>query len=68
MTAGTVLVARLDNAGDVLLQGPLVRAAAAGAASVIVPTPVTRPQEIAAAPQRAPTLTAAVADVLAGSW
>ena len=28
---GTVLVARLDNAGDVLLQGPLVRAVAAGA-------------------------------------
>ncbi|WP_138760432.1 HAD-IIIA family hydrolase [Modestobacter altitudinis] len=43
-------------------------ATAAGAASIIVPTPVTRPQEIAAAPHRAPTLTAAVADVLAGSW
>jgi ADP-heptose:LPS heptosyltransferase len=28
---GTVLVARLDNAGDVLLQGPLVRAVANGA-------------------------------------
>jgi ADP-heptose:LPS heptosyltransferase len=33
--AGTVLVARLDNAGDVLLQGPLVRAVAAGADRVV---------------------------------
>ena len=32
---GTVLVARLDNAGDVLLQGPLVRAVAASAARVV---------------------------------
>ncbi|WP_346621308.1 glycosyltransferase family 9 protein [Blastococcus montanus] len=32
----TVLVARLDNAGDVLLQGPLVRAVAAGADRVVV--------------------------------
>ena len=32
---GTVLVARLDNAGDVLLQGPLVRAVAAGASRVV---------------------------------
>jgi ADP-heptose:LPS heptosyltransferase len=31
VTAGHVLVARLDNDGDVLLQGPLVRAVAAGA-------------------------------------
>jgi ADP-heptose:LPS heptosyltransferase len=31
----TVLVARLDNAGDVLLQGPLVRAVAAGAGRVV---------------------------------
>jgi ADP-heptose:LPS heptosyltransferase len=30
-----VLVARLDNAGDVLLQGPLVRAVAAGAERVV---------------------------------
>jgi histidinol-phosphate phosphatase family protein len=43
-------------------------ATAAGAASIIVPTPVTRPQEIAAAPHRAATLTAAVAEVLAGTW
>jgi ADP-heptose:LPS heptosyltransferase len=35
VTAGTVLVARLDNAGDVLLQGPLVRAVAAGADRVV---------------------------------
>jgi ADP-heptose:LPS heptosyltransferase len=33
--SGTVLVARLDNAGDVLLQGPLVRAVAAGADRVV---------------------------------
>ena len=31
----TVLVARLDNAGDVLLQGPLVRAVASGADRVV---------------------------------
>ena len=33
--AGTVLVARLDNAGDVLLQGPMVRAVAHGADRVV---------------------------------
>jgi len=33
--ARTVLIARLDNAGDVLLQGPLVRAVAAGAGRVV---------------------------------
>jgi ADP-heptose:LPS heptosyltransferase len=33
---GTVLVARLDNAGDVLLQGPLVRAVAASADRVVL--------------------------------
>ncbi len=32
---GTVLVARLDNAGDVLMQGPLVRAVAATADRVV---------------------------------
>jgi ADP-heptose:LPS heptosyltransferase len=32
---GTVLVVRLDNAGDVLLQGPMVRAIAAGADRVV---------------------------------
>src|SRR5688572_26365352 len=35
MVTGTALVARLDNAGDVLLQGPLVRAVAAGADHVV---------------------------------
>jgi ADP-heptose:LPS heptosyltransferase len=34
-TARTVLVARLDSAGDVLLQGPLVRAVAASAGRVV---------------------------------
>jgi ADP-heptose:LPS heptosyltransferase len=32
----TVLVSRLDNAGDVLLQGPMVRAIAAGADRVVL--------------------------------
>jgi ADP-heptose:LPS heptosyltransferase len=32
----TVLVARLDNAGDVLLQGPMVRAIASGADRVVL--------------------------------
>jgi ADP-heptose:LPS heptosyltransferase len=35
MVSRTVLVARLDNAGDVLLQGPMVRAVAAGADRVV---------------------------------
>lgn len=35
---GRVLVARLDNAGDVLLAGPCVRAVAAGAESVVLMT------------------------------
>jgi ADP-heptose:LPS heptosyltransferase len=35
MVSRTVLVARLDNAGDVLLQGPMVRAIAAGAGRVV---------------------------------
>ncbi len=34
--ARTVLVARLDNAGDVLLQGPMVRAVAHGADRVVL--------------------------------
>ncbi|WP_369140753.1 glycosyltransferase family 9 protein [Modestobacter versicolor] len=42
----TVLVARLDNAGDVLLQGPLVRAVAAGAERVVF---LASPQGTAAA-------------------
>jgi ADP-heptose:LPS heptosyltransferase len=36
VTGRTVLVARLDNAGDVLLQGPLVRAVAHGADRVVL--------------------------------
>src|SRR3954447_23761056 len=43
-------------------------AAAAGAVGILVPTPVTRREEVAAAGHRAQTLTAAVDDVLAGSW
>ena len=43
-------------------------ATAAGAASIMVPTPVTRAQEIAAAPRWAATLTGAIDDVLAGEW
>ncbi len=45
-SARTVLVARLDNAGDVLLQGPLVRAVAAGAERVVL---LASPQGTAAA-------------------
>ena len=41
-------------------------AAAAGAQSVLVPTPVTRPEEVAAAPVVAPDLTTAV-DLLLGA-
>ena len=43
-------------------------AAAAGASGILVPTPVTRREEVAAAPRRAATLTEAVDDVLAGRW
>jgi HAD superfamily hydrolase (TIGR01662 family) len=43
-------------------------AAAAGAVGILVPTPVTRRQEIAAAPRRAETLAQAVDDVLGGRW
>jgi HAD superfamily hydrolase (TIGR01662 family) len=43
-------------------------AAAAGAVGVLVPTPVTRRAEVAAACRRADTLSAAVDDVLAGRW
>jgi HAD superfamily hydrolase (TIGR01662 family) len=43
-------------------------AAAAGAVGVLVPTPVTRRDEVAAAGRRAATLTEAVDDVLAGGW
>jgi HAD superfamily hydrolase (TIGR01662 family) len=43
-------------------------AAAAGAAGILVPTPVTRRAEVAAAARTAADLTAAVDDVLAGAW
>ena len=43
-------------------------AAAAGAVGIMVPTPVTRRQEVEAAPRRAPSLSQAVDDVLAGNW
>ncbi|MFY1599265.1 HAD-IIIA family hydrolase [Micromonospora sp. WMMD737] len=42
----------------------MVAASAAGASGILVPTPVTRPQEVAAAPQVAPDLPAAVAEIL----
>ena len=43
-------------------------AAAAGVRAVLVPTPVTRPEEVAAASRRAPTLAAAVESILRGEW
>jgi phosphoglycolate phosphatase-like HAD superfamily hydrolase len=42
-------------------------AQAAGARAILVPTPVTRAEEIAAAPAVAPDLAAAVECILAGS-
>jgi HAD superfamily hydrolase (TIGR01662 family) len=41
---------------------------AAGAVGILVPTPVTRRQEVADAARRAPSLADAVGDVLAGRW
>ena len=43
-------------------------AQAAGARAILVPTPQTRPEEIAAAPKVADDLLAAVDQALAGSW
>ncbi len=43
-------------------------AAAAGATGIMVPTPVTRKAEVAAAAHVAPSLPAAVDDVLGGAW
>ncbi|MGY2083144.1 HAD-IIIA family hydrolase [Blastococcus sp. SYSU DS0539] len=43
-------------------------AAAAGATGIMVPTPVTRREEVDAAPHVAATLPGAVDDVLAGRW
>ncbi|MEV4744285.1 HAD family hydrolase [Streptomyces sp. NPDC049555] len=45
----------------------MAAAAAAGAAGVLVPTPVTRPEEVRAAPCRAPDLLAAVRGLLVGA-
>ena len=55
-----VLVARQDSVGDVLLAGPAARA-------VLVPTAGTRDEEVAAAPEVAPDLLAAVELVLGSS-
>jgi HAD superfamily hydrolase (TIGR01662 family) len=58
--------ARCVVIGDI---GADVEAAeAAGAVGIMVPTPVTRREEVAAARHRAETLTAAVDEVLAGRW
>lgn len=43
-------------------------AEAAGAVGILVPTPVTRPDEVTAAAHPAATLSDAVEDVLAGEW
>jgi beta-phosphoglucomutase-like phosphatase (HAD superfamily) len=51
-----------DTAADV------ESATAAGAAGILVPTPVTRRQEVAAAARRADDLAQAVDDVLTGRW
>jgi HAD superfamily hydrolase (TIGR01662 family) len=58
--------ARCVVVGDI---GADVEAAdAAGAVGILVPTPVTRREEVAAVPRRATTLHAAVDGVLAGRW
>ncbi|MCU1670662.1 MAG: hydrolase, HAD-superfamily, subfamily [Blastococcus sp.] len=58
--------ARCVVVGDI---GADVEAAvAAGAVGILVPTPVTRRSEVAAAPHRAATLAAAVDALLAGAW
>jgi histidinol-phosphate phosphatase family protein len=68
---GLVLAAARElgvAAADVVVIGDIAAdvgaAAAAGARSVLVPTPVTRAEEVAAAPRTAPTLAAAVALLL----
>ncbi|MFQ1003277.1 HAD-IIIA family hydrolase [Modestobacter sp. SSW1-42] len=58
--------ARCVVVGDIAAD--LGAAAAAGAHGILVPTPVTLPAEVTAARHRAPTLTEAVDDVLAGAW
>ena len=58
--------ARFVVIGDVADE--LESATAAGAVGILVPTPVTRRQEVAAAAHRADDLAQAVDDVLAGRW
>ncbi|MBY3553406.1 HAD-IIIA family hydrolase [Modestobacter lapidis] len=58
--------ARCVVIGDIAAD--VAAAEAAGAVGILVPTPVTRPEEVTAAVHRAPTLTEAVDDVLAGEW
>jgi histidinol-phosphate phosphatase family protein len=58
--------ARAVMIGDI---GADVEAAtAAGVSAVLVPSPATRPEEVAAAPRVAPSLVAAVSRVMAGDW
>jgi HAD superfamily hydrolase (TIGR01662 family) len=58
--------ARCVVVGDI--GGDVDAATAAGAVGILVPTPVTRKSEVAAAAHRADTLAAAVDEVLAGAW
>jgi beta-phosphoglucomutase-like phosphatase (HAD superfamily) len=53
---------RLAVVGDI--GADVEAAAAAGAAAVLVPTPVTRPEEVAAAPTVRPDLVSAVRHLL----
>ena len=62
----TVSGASVVSAGDV--GSDVEAAAAAGAVGILVPTPVTRKSEVAAAPRCAATLGDAVDAVLAGDW
>jgi HAD superfamily hydrolase (TIGR01662 family) len=48
--------------------GDVEAAEAAGARAVLVPTPETRPEEVQAASHVAPTLAAAVDDIVEGRW
>ena len=58
--------ARCVVVGDI--GADVAAAAAAGAVGILVPTPVTRPEEVAAAGHRTGSLTEAVDHVLAGRW
>jgi histidinol-phosphate phosphatase family protein len=58
--------ARCVVIGDVAAD--IEAATAAGAAGILVPTPVTRRPEVAAAARRAEDLETAVDDVLSGRW